>query len=288
MGIVQLGAFNTKARVISRRSLPDQLTDVIHALIDSSAGNGELLFQLRQLSFAEVTAAMSEKGYFHLRAVLYERKDTRYAKIRAIDTVVLIKAMDVTKGLFRKGSQTLNDFIAGNLTAAPADSVVLSYEDVVQIDSVEKSNLAVYNVHEYTDGLYKTFASFSRQVPDTKEMETSFDKEAKLSWVKIKNGDGKPEKIKSKNVYAIIYQGKPYIATDFGYYLLEKIENDFYFTGKAKVAASQTDVLMASMFFGIIGGLLASSPGDALFEMKIDQVSGGFIRLKEIPQVSTQ
>lgn len=284
MGIVQLGAFNTKARVVCKRRLPEQFSDLVHALTDSSAKNGELLFQLRQMSFAEVTSAMSEKGYFHLRACLYESRENRFFKLRTIDTIVLIKAMDVTKGLFRKGSKTLSDFIANNLTAVASDTGSYSYEEVIQIDSVEKSKLALYTAAGYTDGLYKNFTSFTSQTPDISELETSLDKSGNLSWIKIKNEAGKFEKIKSKTIYAVVYQGNLYIATDYGYYPLTKKDDDFYFTGKAKVDASQSDILMASMFFGIIGGLLASSPGDAVFDMKLDHVSGGFIRLKEIPQ----
>jgi hypothetical protein len=47
------------------------------------------------------------------------------------------------------------------------------------------------------------------------------------------------------------------------------------------VTAKTGDVIAASIFFGIIGGLLASD-ANATFEMKIDHINGGFIRTKEI------
>src|SRR5688572_14940293 len=55
MGIVQLGAFNKKAKVYPKVPMATQLTNVVNALADSGANNGELLFQLRQFSFAEIT-----------------------------------------------------------------------------------------------------------------------------------------------------------------------------------------------------------------------------------------
>src|SRR5689334_3925025 len=70
MGIVQLGAFNRKARVIPKVPFSMQLTTVLQAMTDSSAKDGELLFQLRQFNFAEITGAMSERGYCYLRADL--------------------------------------------------------------------------------------------------------------------------------------------------------------------------------------------------------------------------
>jgi hypothetical protein len=57
---------------------------------------------------------------------------------------------------------------------------------------------------------------------------------------------------------------------------------DFCFTGKAKLAASSNDVMMASMFFGVIGSLIASSGTNAVFEIKTDHLSGGFVRVKEV------
>ncbi len=82
-------------------------------------------------------------------------------------------------------------------------------------------------------------------------------------------------------MYAFVYKGQPFVATEYGYYPLQKINDDFYFTGKAKVTANTGDVIAASLFFGIIGGLIASN-SEATFEMKIDHLNGGFIRLKEI------
>ena len=80
---------------------------------------------------------------------------------------------------------------------------------------------------------------------------------------------------------SIVHQGQPYVATDYGYYPLQKTGDDFFFTGKAKVTANAGDVIVAGVFFGIIGGLIASD-ASALFEMKLDHLNGGFMRIREI------
>ena len=79
----------------------------------------------------------------------------------------------------------------------------------------------------------------------------------------------------------VAFKGDLFIATEYGFYKLKKLGDDFYFTGKAKVTAKTGDVLAAGFFFGIFGTLLASS-ADATFEMKIDHNNGGFIRLREV------
>jgi hypothetical protein len=280
MGIVQLGAFNRKAKVIPRTHFSTQMSTILQTLIDSTSKNGQLLFQLRQFNFAEITGAMSEKGYCYIRASLYARINDRYRSLSTIDTVLLVKSLDVTKPLFRNGSKIITDYIASNLVMTPVDSTDLSYDDVLRMDSIDKRKIKVYNTARMTDGIYRDFESFRNQVPDTLTM-TAEEKDGQLTSVKAPGEKGKLKKVKAKDVYAIVHNGKAFIGTDYGYYPLEKRGDDFYFTGKAKVTAAAGDVIMASVFFGLLGGLIASD-ANATFEMKIDHINGGFIRLKEV------
>jgi hypothetical protein len=283
MGIVQLGAFNRKARVQPEKPIGLQIQTVFEQLIDSAAKEGEFVFLLRSLSFAEVTKAMSEKGYVYLRANAFAQTAEGYKPLGRVDTVVLVKSMDVTRAMFRRGSKAITEFIGQYLVQAPDSGLLYSLAEVMALDSMEKRRLPVYNTATYAEGVYKSFAAFLQQQPEITNAQITVNKEAIPATVKIMNEAGKQEKIKSKDLYALVYQGKPYIATDYGYYPLEKKEDDFYFTGKAKVNPNSGDIMMASLFFGIIGGLLASSGHDALFYMKVDHVGGGFVRIREIP-----
>jgi hypothetical protein len=187
--------------------------------------------------------------------------------------------MDVTRPMFRNGSRTITDFIASNLTQKPQQPDHYTLHELMHLDSIEKRSIPVYNTSTYKDGAYTTFGSFMNQVPDKEATVTI--KEGNISRVQVPGEDGKPVKIRSKDLYAVVHNGEPYIATDFGFYPLQKRDDDFYFVGKAKVNANTGDVLVASMFFGIIGGLIASN-ADATFEMKIDHTNGGFIRLNQV------
>jgi len=282
MGIVQLGAFNKKAFVVPETPLDQQFHTIFGQLTDASAKQGECIFLLRQLSFAEITKAMSERGYCYLRATMFAKAGEGYQKINDIDTVVVIKAFDVTKAMFRQGSQSICEFIGQNLQKAPEAEHLYSLADIHALDSVEKRLIPVYNTDTYTEGVYKTWEAFKQQKPEITGATIELDNEGQYV-VKVINEKGKKEKIRSKELYGMVYQGKPYIATEFGYYPLDKKTDNFYFTGKTRVAASQGDIMAASMFFGLLGGLLASQPVEAVFEMKVDHVSGGFIRLREVP-----
>src|ERR1700744_42450 len=50
LGTAQTGVFNRKASVIATPALRTQLTGVLNALTDSTAQNGELLLQVRELN----------------------------------------------------------------------------------------------------------------------------------------------------------------------------------------------------------------------------------------------
>lgn len=282
-GIVQLGAFNRKARVIVETPLNVQLSQVMDALVDSSAGNGELFLLLRQLNLAEVTGAFSEKGYCHFRAVLFAKSGEKFQKLASVDTVIIVKSMDVTNGLLRQASKALTGLLAENLQREKlADSSTYTSDQVIRFDRIEKKALPLYNAAAFKDGLYKTFEAFANQQPDENAFSVEVDKANRPSQIKCANKEGKLSKISSKELYAFVHNGQPYVATEFGYYPLQKMEDDFYFTGKAKVNAKSGDVMMASVFFGVIGGLIASAQGDATFDMKVDHLGGGFIRMKEV------
>ena len=278
-GIVQLGAFNSKARVKPKIPIGVQLTNVLNALVDTTAKDGELLFQLRQFSYAEITGATSEKGYCYIRAVLYAKNNDRFLKLGGIDTVIFVKGMDVTRPLFRNSSRLISNFLANHILSVPEAATGLSFDDILHLDQLEKQAIPVYVATGFKDGLYETYQSFMQQAPDNAIVVNM--KQDKIESVKITGANGTTEKVKMKNIYAIVNNGQPYIATEYGYYPLQKNGDDFFFTGRAKATADAGGVVAATVFFGIVGGLIASD-ATAVFEMKIDHLNGGFMRIREV------
>jgi len=94
----------------------------------------------------------------------------------------------------------------------------------------------------------------------------------------------KKTKVHPKNIYALVYKGLPFIATQYGYYSAQKgADNNFYFTGDVKTVVSQRDISTTQMGFGIIGAELARVAGNKdTYVMMIDYRTGGFIHLKKI------
>ena len=278
LGIIQKGAFNKQAKLVANESLTIQLDHILKALIDSTSKPGELILQVRQLRFYEVTGAISEKGYFAFRAELYAKSMGSYKKLALIDTVSVVSAMDVTNKNLKRGSETIANFIASNLNREPTAPLSYSYTDITKIDSIEKSQLKLFTSPAYAEGVYFTYKSFRDQTPDGNIV---IDGDSlKKNNVKALLADGQSIKVKPANTYAIVYKGKPYIVTPYEFYPLLKVGNNFVFTGKGSTATS-TSVMMGSALFGVAGGMIAASE-KSTFEMKIDYTTGQFIRMKEI------
>jgi hypothetical protein len=109
-----------------------------------------------------------------------------------------------------------------------------------------------------------------------------FRKDGTITSVRITDTSEKKIKIKSKNLYAVIHKGNLFIATEYGYYPLQKINDNFFFTGDVKKAANSADISNAGMGFGLLGAGLASMGSRARYDMIIDHLNGRFFHLREI------
>ncbi|MBW8359339.1 MAG: hypothetical protein K0M63_05995 [Weeksellaceae bacterium] len=288
LGIVQKGAFNTKARVVPTVPINTQLQNVLNSLNASGSGDGEMLIYLKQLSFAEVTGAMSEKGYCYFQAFLFSKNgDGNYQPLNKIDSVIVHSSMDVTKATMRKGSEMIADFISKNIGRQNTAPEAYTYSEVLNYDLIEKNKYPLYSAPQLTDGLYGDFRKFRSQTPLEIPVSTVKAAADPSKLFKIySNVSGKEKELKKSDYYALVYQGAPYLYSELDYAFVKatkRADGDYYLTAKAQTTAKTSDVMLASAFFGIIGGLIASaSDANAVFEMKLDYINGGLVPVKEI------
>jgi hypothetical protein len=278
IGVVQVGLLkNMDAKFLLKTPFLQQLRGLVHGLIDSSAADREMLFQLKQFNFIEVIGTR----YCYLGAALYAKGDSGYKKLSVLDTVIVITGTDVAKILMIIGNKIIADFVARGLRNLAWGNTIYSMSSLKNIDSVEKSEIPVYQATNYSDGIYTSYESFKIQVPDIKGL-VDLKKDGTISSVKIMDTSGKKTKLKSKNLYAVIHKGHLFIATEYGYYPLQKINDNFFFTGDVKKAASSRDISVAQVGFGLLGAGLASMGSKARYDMIIDHLNGQFFHLREI------
>lgn len=280
LGNVQKGFLNQRTAVIAKRPLEDQIKDTFVKLTDASAQKGTLVFQLRQLNFAELTTATKETGYCTFRARLYQFNGDMYEELMSIDTVVSANAMDVTHRLYKKGSKLISGFIADNLSATPVNGTKFTYNEVLHIDSIERSKMKLFAATTYTDGLYKNYSSFNQQTPDYKNVIVEV-KDKEITTLKINDEYGKP--IVPEEAYALVYEGKPYILTAEGNYLLRKEGTDFCFTGLYKSGTKTGAVLATAALFGAAGVLFSHDfKSTNYYDIKLDYLNGSFIPYRQL------
>jgi hypothetical protein len=283
IGVIQTGLLkNRDANLVFKTPILPQFQELMSGIVDSGAQDGTVLFQLRDLSFVEPT----DSRYLHLCATLYVRTDGGYRKLSTIDTTRIFDVTDILNQIKRVVNWQLDNFISAALTNPAADSVLYSPADLAHIDSIEMHRLPVYTSASFTDGLYLSFSSFSKQLPDRQAMVTA-KKDGSISAVQVLDEQAKKVKLKPKDVYAIVYQGRPFIATEYGYYRLERAGDNFFFTGDIRIKASQRDINGGQMALGLLGAYAASRGNQETYDLRVDHLNGSFIHLHLIPKPQT-
>ena len=117
--------------------------------------------------------------------------------------------------------------------------------------------------------------------PTSGEFAVTRNKKNKITKLERIKSDGSKIEINPADIFCIVDKGEIYITSSRGFSAAEFKEDDFYFQGRSKVTAKTGNVILASAFFGIIGGLIASDTS-AQFVLKIDHLNGAAIQVKQV------
>ncbi|WP_223601545.1 hypothetical protein [Chryseobacterium sp. GVT01B] len=285
LGIVQQGMLNAKAKVIPTSSISSQFQNILNSINGDDTEEGTMVLYLKQLYFAEVTAKLSEHGYCYFQGFLFSKNnDGTYSLIDQTDTVIDIKATDVTTKTLEKGSEMLVDFISKNASKKPETNNHYTMEQVMTFDDTAKQSISFYNSPQLKDGVYRNYNALKNQQPDQEITNVKFYGNAHKIVRIYEMADGKEKEIKKGDIYAIVYKGEPYIYLSIENLFTKAIkrDNDYYFIGKIRSNPNAGSMMVTgAAFFGAIGVLIMSNPAYP-FEMKIDYFNGGFIPIKEI------
>jgi hypothetical protein len=275
IGTVAAGALgNRDGLLVLKLPAKVQIEEILHKLLDSVAGEGELLLQLRRFKFVEAAGTR----YCFFCVTLYAKAEERYRKLMTIDTTFVFAKGEIKGRLTKVASACLAGFLTDALMMQPEDSVSYGAYDLTQMDSIEKSRLRLYSDTNFVDGLYKDYASFSIQRPDL-QATVKVNRKGEISSVYVDSAEKGRSKVKERKVYAIVYKGRPYIGTEYGYYPLENLGEDLYFTGDVRIAASEGDLIAAQFATGLIGTMIAKAGSRTTYRLLLDHIGGTFIHV---------
>ena len=127
-----------------------RLAYIVENFADSSL-KGELLLQIRKLRFVQRNVDKADNGYFFFRANLFKKENDQYEKLAHIDTLLIVPNSDNSKKLEIEGSLVIANFITKNMPLLPIQKEKISYQQIIKMDSIEKSKTNAYSFEKYTD-----------------------------------------------------------------------------------------------------------------------------------------
>jgi hypothetical protein len=275
IGPIAAGALrNRDGFLVLKLPVQPELADILRELTDSATGDGEMLFQLRRFKYVEAYSTQ----YCFFCATLYAKTAGRYQKLMTLDTTFILANDKTKKPLTKMTSTVVADFLTEALLLQPADPTSYGSDEIARIDSIEKSRLRLYTDTNLVDGLYTSYTSFSLQRPDLQcTVKTKRNKD--IDRVYFIDADGENKERKPRDVYAVVYKGMPFIATEYGYYPIQRIDNDLYFTGDLRIAASMSDLASAQFGMGLLGRYIAGKGLRTTYRLQLDHISGDFVHL---------
>ncbi len=94
-------------------------------------------------------------------------KNDRFYKVGALDTVLISKSsLDVTKANIWNGNALILKSLSEMLQKGPDERISGYCQELVEVDSFEKSRIPLYRREYLTEGVYYSYCSFTAQVPD--------------------------------------------------------------------------------------------------------------------------
>jgi hypothetical protein len=286
LGFVQKGAFNRKEALILSQPLKNEIGATVTKMIDgANKQEGTLLINIRRFYVSELTLAMSESGTFGLKAEFYLKRDSGYKRMFTIDSNTVVSGLDVTKKLLDTTPETFGAFIqqAASFDPAQCDTRLYTAYDIQHIEELEKREIPVYNVDIPKKGMYATYEDFKNNRPSSENVLVENRKGFSRPFIyELKENGKKGREILRKYYYAVCDGEKMFISRPNTLYQLTKTNGEFYFTGLGKDAGDMGTVILASALFGMFAGGAAANHDTAIFEFRIDHLTGRFIPVKKI------
>jgi hypothetical protein len=278
-GYIKTAGNNKKVPVITKISLEEQLSDFIRRSVVANTLPGTLLLQLRYLNFGQTSSTEGRKQFCYLRINLFRKSEKGYHRAAELDSVISIDLKEPSLKLVQQTQNLLSNFLYRQLSKDEADAEALSRELITRIDVLEKKKIKLYTAQRLTDGIYFSYASLKNQTPDKKDFILRMSDKEPYAVYSIEER-GKQENWPLRKVYAVVHEGKMYVTVGGSFYEAKRRKDDFYVVAPGRALISAQELAQAYFFKGIIGQVKTITR-TMMYEMKIDYLTGAFIRIHE-------
>ena len=291
-GFVQTGALNELSFVGYDGNFTANPASFFRNDQDSAINQKELTVLIYEFYISEKTDRMKETGRlkFSMRFFI-NTNDNKFKEALFIDSIYTVNSLDVTKKLLESVSMHLCEIRSKIIELGKKSQVdklqyLFSSEELLKLDSIEKSKILIYNSDIIKKGIYYSYNQFKNNTPDT----ATFTIDAMdLKDIKVFEFDKEKDEnveISSKNIYAVSDGYTLLKATANGFYKMYKENEDFYYLGKTSYTPNidQSRVAMNQIAFGLIGAAIAREKEQKrhFFKLKIGYLTGSSIPISAI------
>lgn len=256
--------------IIPRLPLQVQLNNVLKSHTHASTHPGKLLLMLRNFHFVKP----SDKrflSFVYLYADVFESTPDGYRYLRTFNKGISFNRSASIEKMLNKGAELLSSVVDSVITTPAENTRTLTFYEATQIDSIQKSHIKLYNSKRYIDGVYKNWQEFAAQQPQEKNFIINRNLN-KISGVSVTTAEGKELTLPLRDYFAVVENGVPYAACEYGVFPMKKVNGDFYFTAIHKQFNGK-----AYMNHGVLGGM-ASGPDVQETRYVLVHSAGMFIR----------
>jgi hypothetical protein len=226
IGIIQLGLKNRKDLAVFEKPGLQEIEELLNRsnLLSNEKG---LVIRISKLTISEITGAWKETGRAELSIDVFIAHENHYYYISSVYASVDPGGMDVTRehpaNIAKVFEKAFIQFSSRGNKVNADESFLL--EDLTDPDQNFRnvSSMPIVTETKYTEGYYKTFDEFVKNVP-------SIDVKCKIKtgrFTTIKCGD-KEEPV---SIYGYSKDNQLFVLFYHNFYLLEKGKMDFSFEG---------------------------------------------------------
>lgn len=289
LGLIRIGNRERLNNIINQTSFDNQIKTINNNLYYNNISEDTIVFQIKNLKFWETIHFSDFNVYYHLRFNSYKKNNGLYIPISQVDTILKLDNFIFfsKRNFIRIAEKHTQKIILKTLnTSNNLSNIAYTLNEIKNLESIEKSKLPLYN-NILNEGIYMTYNSFKNQIPDEKiAVEKNDYNEIKKLFKKLENG--KYERIRIKKVYGIVYNNKAYISNFKQLYEINKVNNDFFFTGPAYSYTEDWGYNTTPFIDFFNKAEFKKSVlqfTNYTHYQKIDYVNGMFIRLNKIEKV---
>lgn len=220
---------------------------------NETRGKDELYLVLKKLNISQEDT----RNKLEVSAGVFAKKADKFHYISKVDTVLFEQGN--SNALVRAIPALLGNVIKKSYKIVPWKEE-LSQENLANYEEVMKQNMPAFAETTLKDGVYKSYHSFFRQMPE--EGHFTIVKNEKGEVLRAVNEDNKT-RIPARQINIYVADGKAYKNTLAGFVEMEKDNRGYYIMSNHAslfpLKTSPTYGIMFGLAGGLIGGLIGGT-----------------------------